>query len=79
MKFLCVQPGCDAEFESDERPKNCPVCRYPFGGHAADETPWSDYSIKELRAYAASWGVEGWDADTSQAQLIRLLEAAEAE
>lgn len=78
--FNCAQRGC--EFEAQSKPDDCPVCHNPFIGSDAvddDEAPWTEYTIGELREVASDWGIEGWNSRTKKAELIELLEAAEAD
>ncbi len=76
--FTCTQHGC--EFEADEAPELCPVCNNPQGDaeDLEDAEDWSNYTKDELVAQCVDWELEGYSARSSKAELIVLLEAAEA-
>lgn len=74
----CTQHGCP--YDADEPAEVCPVCNNPQADvDVDDDVPWTDYTIGELRDQAEDWELDGWTSRTSKADLIALLEAAEAE
>lgn len=73
--FTCTQHGC--EIEADAHPANCPVCNNPQNITGEDK-PWSDYTKAELIEQCDDWGIDGYNSTSKKADLIALLEQAEA-
>lgn len=76
MKQTCTQHGC--EYDADEPAENCPVCNNPQS-EASGEPEWEDLTKKELLAQCVEWELEDYSTRNTKAELIELLEAAEAE